>query len=436
MNTNAKVMLWGTQVGAVSWLEDKAVGVFQFAPDFLRSQIELAPLKMPLRDHPYQFPALSKETFKGLPGMLADSLPDKFGNAIIDVWLTSQGRAAEDFNPVDRLCYIGSRGMGALQFEPSTLGPTASNTPLQVAQLVDLADRVLAERESLHGYFSQADNREAIEEILRVGTSAGGARAKAVLAWNRETGEFRSGQGDLDIAEGYEHWLMKFDGVTGNRDKELADPAGYGRIEYAYYLMAVQAGIEMSECRLFEEGGRCHFMTRRFDRLPDGTRLHMQSLGALAHYDFNMAGVYSYEQALQVIHQLGLPPEDKRQQVMRAFFNIIARNQDDHVKNIAFLMDRYGVWHLSPAYDVTYAWQPSGAWTSQHQMSTNNKRDHFELDDLIALGRAIDMKVPAIKKGIARITEVVSHWEEFAQEAGVDERTAMRIKKAHRLDII
>lgn len=332
--TDASVILWGRRIGAVSWDDARSLGVFQYDPAFVGAGIEVAPLKMPVREAPYEFPALGTETFKGLPGMLADALPDKFGNRLIDAWLAETGRSAENFNPVDRLCYIGNRGIGALEFEPTVRKVTPSKR-LEVAQLLDLANRVLDERGHLVGQLGGEGDADALEDILSVGTSAGGARAKAVLAWSRETGEFRSGQ--VKTSAGYEHWLLKFDGVSNNRDKELADPQGFGKIEYAYYLMAQAAGIEMSECRLHHEGGRSHFMTRRFDRDDRGRKIHMQSLGAMQHFDFNDPASYSYEQAILTIRKLGLGMDVVEAQYRRAVFNVIARNQDDHVKNISFL---------------------------------------------------------------------------------------------------
>ncbi len=423
-------MLWGSLIGAVTWLEDREIGVFQYAEDFLGSGIQVAPLTMPLDAFPYEFPALPRNTFKGLPGLLADSLPDKFGNAVIDAWLASQGRTAASFHPVERLCYIGTRGMGALEFEPATLGPPEGTSVVDVANLVDLANRILDERAGLKGAFTGNDDRKAIENILRVGTSAGGARAKAILAWNPETNQFRSGQ--VDTEEGFEHWIMKFDGVSNNRDKELADPMGFGKIEYAYHLMAQEAGITMMPCRLHHEGGRSHFMTKRFDRTPKGRKLHMQSLGAMAHYDYNQAGAYSYEQAIQIIKRLDLPREDAEQQVLRAIFNVIGRNHDDHVKNIAFLMDRQGRWRLSPAFDISYAWDPKGAWTSRHQMSINGKRDGFVREDLIALAAVSGIKKQRANEMIDRVVETVARWTDFAEQAGVPGSRITAIRDSQR----
>ena len=430
MVSDARVVLWGTVIGAVTWLEDREVGVFQYAPDFLESGIQPSPLMMPLGEFPFEFPALERNTFRGLPGLLSDSLPDTFGNAVIDAWLASEGRTAASFHPVERLCYIGRRGMGALEFEPAISGPGNDAGAVDVAKLVELANRVLDQRAGLRGVFTGEDDRDSIQDILRVGTSAGGARAKAILAFNPETNEFRSGQ--VEVGPGFEHWLMKFDGVRANRDKELADPQGYGRIEYAYHLMAVAAGVVMAPCRLHHEGGRSHFMTRRFDRTATGGKLHLQSLGAIAHYDYNQPASYSYEQALQVVKRLGLPREDLVQQVLRAFFNVAGRNQDDHVKNIAFLMNRRGEWRLSPAFDVIYSRDPRGAWTSRHQMSVHGKREGFKREDLIALAHLAGIKTARANEMIDRVLETVRRWPEFAEPAGVDEATAARIEASLR----
>ena len=427
---DARVVLWGSVIGAVTWLEDREIGVFQYAPDFLRSGIQLSPLMMPLEEFPYEFPALTRNTFKGLPGLVSDSLPDRYGNAVIDAWLASQGRTAASFHSVERLCYVGTRGMGALEFQPATLEPPTSDRAVEVERLVDLANQILDERARLGGVFSDNDDREAINDILRVGTSAGGARAKAILAWNKETNEFRSGQ--VEAGAGFEYWIMKFDGITSSRDTEVATPTGYGKIEYAYHRMVVEAGIEMTTCRLHREGGRSHFMTKRFDRSVNGAKRHMQSLGAIAHYDYRQPASYSYEQAIQVIRRLGLPRKDMDQQVLRAMFNVVGRNCDNHVKNIAFLMDRRGEWRLSPAFDVSYAWNPSGEWTSQHQMSVNGKRDGFMREDLLALAKAADIKKVRAEQMIDRVIEAVSRWPDFAAEAGVSNARVKEIQSRQR----
>ncbi len=430
MVETARVLLWGSDIGAVTWLNDRGIGVFQYTPEFARSGIELAPLMMPLRITPYEFPALASESFSGLPGMLADSLPDQFGNTLINAWLASQGRTPASFSPVERLCYTGTRGIGALEFLPAIRGAPSASREVDISALVTLANRVLDERVALQGKLSGDDDKQAIEDILRVGTSAGGARAKAVLAWNEKTGEFRSGQ--APVAKGFTHWLMKFDGVSNNKDKELADPQGYGRIEYAYFLMATAAGIKMHDCRLHEEGGRAHFLTKRFDRLDDGNKLHMQSLGALLHYDFNRAGAYSYEQAIQAIKLLGLSMQDVEQQFVRAAFNVIARNQDDHVKNIAFLMDRNGWWSLSPAFDVVYSYNPNGAWTSQHQMSLNGKRDHIVRSDLLMLGKTGGIKKARATELLDKIRHAIANWADYASAGGVAQADAARIESTFR----
>ncbi len=432
--SDAKVLLWDSEIGAVSWVEDRQVAVFQYDPSFIRSGIQLSPLMMPLRDLPYEFPALSKETFKGLPGLLADSLPDKFGNAVIDTWLATQGRTAASFNSVERLCYIGSRGMGGLEYKPALRISHTKSDEIEVSKLVELSNMILDQRAGLEGVFSGTDDRDAIEDILRVGTSAGGARAKAILAWNPKTNEFRSGQ--VKIPSGFEYWIMKFDGVSNNRDKELSDPQGYGMIEYAYYQLAVKAGIEMTDCRLHHEGGRSHFMTKRFDRNADGSKIHMQSLCAIAHVDFNEPALYSYEQTIQTMKRLRLSQSDLEQQVLRAMFNIVGRNHDDHVKNIAFLMNRRGDWKLSPAFDVSYAYDPKGYWTSQHQMSINGKREMFTKQDLLSMAKIAGIKSNRALEMLDRVITTMKSWPEVADNIGIPEDRIRIIQAAHRLSFL
>jgi serine/threonine-protein kinase HipA len=431
MSTIAEVRLWGRTIGAVVLADGRDVAAFEYDAAFARSGIEIAPLTMPLSRRVHTFPELSRTTFYGLPGLLADSLPDKFGNALINAWLATQGRQPDSFNAVERLCYTGQRGMGALEFAPA-IGPrTRQASRIQIDRLVELASDVLTHRNDLRVSFADETREQALTDILRVGTSAGGARAKAVIAWNPASNEVRSGQ--LPAGDGFEYWLLKFDGVSGNRDKELEDPQGYGVIEYAYSGMARDCGIDISECRLFEENGRRHFMTRRFDRLAGGEKLHMQSLCALAHYDFNMAGAYGYEQALLVMRQLGLPMRAIEEQFRRMVFNIVARNQDDHVKNIAFLMDKSGAWSLSPAFDVTYSFNPSGAWTASHQMTLNGKRDDFTLDDFNACARAASMKRGRAAAIVGEVQDVVSRWKEYAEAAGVPDAWQEKIQGTLRL---
>ena len=434
MSTLAEVRLWGKTIGAVSLQDGEDVASFEYDAEFAQSGIQVAPIVMPLSRRVFRFPELSRPTFLGLPGLLADSLPDKFGNALIDAWLASQGRQPGSFNAVERLCYTGERGMGALEFAPA-IGPRAKETThIEVGKLVELASEILTHRNKLQATLAAEGGEDALRDILRVGTSAGGARAKAVIAWNPKTNEVRSGQ--VKAGQGFEYWLLKFDGVSGNKDKELDDPKGYGVIEYAYYLMALECGIEISECRLFKENGRSHFMTRRFDRIVGsaaGEKLHMQSLCALAHYDFNMAGAYSYEQALLVMRQLQLPMQAIEQLFRRMVFNIVARNQDDHVKNIAFLMNKSGEWRLSPAFDMTYSFNPAGAWTARHQMTMNGKRDDFTMEDFNACAKTASMKRGRAAKIVAEVQATVSQWRSFAEEAGVPDVLREKIQRTLNL---
>ena len=433
MTTIAEVRLWGRTIGAVSLAEGDEVAAFEYDPAFAASGIEVSPLSMPLARRVYRFGELAKKTFYGLPGLLADSLPDRFGNALIDAWLATQGRQPDSFNAIERLCYIGERGIGALEFRPG-LGPKPRRArEIQIEKLVELVSDVLTRRNDMRASFADENRQQVMTDILRVGTSAGGARAKAVIAWNPTTNEVRSGQ--ISAGDGFEYWLLKFDGVRGNKDKELDDPQGYGVIEYAYSHMARDCGIDINECRLFEENGRRHFMTRRFDRQADGRKLHMQSLGALAHYDFNLAGAYAYEQALMVIRQLELPMDVVEQQFRRMAFNIVARNQDDHVKNIAFLMKKSGQWRLSPAFDMTYSFNPSGDWTASHQMTLNGKRDDFTLDDFNACAKTASMKRGRAEAIVREVTDVVSLWPTYARDADVPDDWHQRIQSTLRLNV-
>lgn len=430
--TTAAVNLWGTRIGAVSADGDSRAARFQYSPGFLESHIEVAPLTMPLRRAEYAFPGLNPDAFHGLPGLLADSLPDRYGEALINAWLASQGRSPDSFNPVERLCYVGRRGMGALEYEPVE-GPDADDDhELDLAALVDLASEALADRERFVANFEEGSRRQAMRDILRVGTSAGGARAKALIAYNPGTGEVRSGQ--LNLGPGFEHWLIKLDGVAENRDREaLADPQGYGTIEYAYWLMVRDLGIEMTECRLLAEGGRQHFMTRRFDRDENGNRKHVQTLAAIAHLDYRQAAAHSYEELFGVMSRLDLRAEEFEQQYRRMVFNIVARNQDDHTKNVSFIMDRRGRFSLSPAYDLTHAHAPGGDWTAHHQMSVNGKRDDFTVEDFIAAGRAARLTRGSAQTILRETTEVVSRWPAYAERANVPERLTDAVASDLRL---
>ena len=445
------VKLWGEVVGAVAWLDDREYAVFEYDKEFLKKGLDIAPITMSLNDArrgdgKFAFSALNKETYLGLPGMLADVLPDKFGNSIIDAWLARNGRDSSSFSPVERLCYTGKRGMGALEFSPTVIEKYDDSVTVEIAELVKLAQVIMQERNTLdvqlgetdHGNNNDEDKADAILDILRVGTSAGGARPKAVIAMN-DKGHVISGQ--TDVPKGYDYWLLKFDGVT---DLELGEPKEYGRIEYAYYLMAKEARIEMTQCKLLEENGRAHFMTKRFDRVnqhhqhhqeqeTQHLKQHMQTLCGIAHYDFNMAGAYSYEQAFEVMRKLRLSKAEATQQYRRMLFNIIARNQDDHTKNISFLMNEQGKWTLSPAYDVTYSHNPAGKWTNQHQMSVNGKRDHFTRDELIETGKLISLSRP--EEILDEVQQAVGKWMDFAKEAGVSKNIGLEIQKHQRVGI-
>jgi serine/threonine-protein kinase HipA len=422
----AWVKLWGHTVGAVAWDRGRELATFEYAPEFARLGLDAAPLTMPVAagSRRWSFPALARETFFGLPGLLADALPDEFGQRLIDAWLARQGRSIASFSPVERLCYTGRRAMGALEFEPALSASLEDSVAIDVAELMALAQSALDARDALRGHLA-APNSNALLDILRVGTSAGGGRPKAVIALNETTGEVRSGQ--LDAPAGFTHWILKFDGVESGT---LGEPAGYGRIEYAYALMARAAGIEMSDCRLLEEGGRAHFMTRRFDRGEGGARMHLQSLCALGHFDFRLPGATSYEQAFEVMRALQLPHPQFEQLFRRMVFNVLARNQDDHTKNFAFLMRPDGQWELAPAFDLTYAHNPQGRWTARHQMSIAGKLDGFTREDLLGVAQA-----NTIKRGSAILEAVqtaVLAWPDCAARAGVDAPIAERIARAQR----
>ncbi len=429
MVTVAKIQLWGIDVGAVVWDESRLLATMEFDPGFSGYGLDVAPVTMPLTDinsgrRIFSFPGLNRETYSGLPGLLADSLPDRFGNTLLDVWLAEQGRTKQSVNPVERLCYTGNRGMGALEYYPALkLGKNNATTQLDIERMVVLARQVLDEKAGLTGKMVD-EQIEGLNEIIRVGTSAGGARAKAVIAYNEATGEVRSGQ--VEASMGFTYWLIKFDGVT---NKQLGDPEGYGRIEYAYYLMAKACGIEMADCRLMEENGRAHFMTKRFDRTDTGDKYHMQTLCGIAHLDYNQPLSYAYEDAFEVMRLLRLPYPDAEQLFRRMVFNVIARNQDDHTKNISFLMNRQGRWKLAPAYDVTYAYNPENRWIFQHQMAVNGKRSEIARNDFIAVAK--NMNIKKFNDIIDEVASGVHKWEQFAQQVKVPLRQMELIKNTH-----
>ncbi|MBL4819445.1 MAG: type II toxin-antitoxin system HipA family toxin [Gammaproteobacteria bacterium] len=434
MMTIAEVRLWDKTIGAVSWDNVQGIANFEYDPAFRGSGIQVAPVMMPLSDRVYSFPVFSGGTFHGLPGLLADSLPDDFGNALIDSWLAKEGRDPGHFNPVERLCYIGTRGMGALEFAPAHEPRSTRSSMVEISALVKLASEILTKRNDLKGSFAPPERKDALNDILQVGTSAGGARAKAIVAWNPDKDEVRSGQ--IAAGEGFTYWLLKFDGVSGNKDKELEDPKGYGLIEYAYYKMALEAGITMLECRLLKENGRSHFMAKRFDRTSAGEKIHMQSLGAMQHFDYRKPGAHSYEEALRTIRDLGMSMDFVEEQYRRMAFNVIARNQDDHVKNIAYLMDKAGKWSLSPAYDMTYSYNPTGAWTGTHQMTLNGKRENYTLADFRECAANASMKKSRVIEIVKQVQDAVKKWKGFSSDAGVSKERERQIANTHVTNLV
>jgi serine/threonine-protein kinase HipA len=426
MHNTANVYLWGTHIGTVLLNDGDPIAKFQYTDEFQDLGIEVSPINMPLRPAVFEFPELSIKSFHGLPGLLSDSLPDKFGNKVIAAWLREQGLGPEDLNTIDRLCYAGQRGMGALEYKPALFDKDNTSEILTVESLSELANKVLKMREETKSTLVTGINK--FSSILKVGSSAGGARAKALIGWNEATGEVRSGQ--VKLPKGFGYWLIKFDGLTGNGDKEGDDKWGYGRVEYAYHLMAKAAGIEMTECRLWNKR---RFMTRRFDRLADGDKLHMQTLGALAHFDFNNPTAYSYEQAFRINRRVVNHAKADEQLFRRMAFNIIAWNCDDHVKNIAYLMDRNGKWNLAPAYDECYAYNPGGDWTSQHQMSVNGKRIGITEEDLIAAASFANIRERKAKVIIDEVKDAVRQWSSFAAQAEVLDEFNTAITKQLKL---
>ncbi len=430
--TTATVRLWNTDIGYVSMNLGEQFGRFEYDPAFVDMGIALAPLIMPVgAGHIYQFSDLHPRSFHGLPGLLADSLPDKYGNQLINAWLAQTGRKTENFNAVDRLCYIGRRGMGALEFEPSTpLSGDNSDKQLQIDELVELASMAFASKEALDTRLSNEASNEAILDILSVGTSAGGARAKAVIAYQPETGEIRSGQ--LSLPLGYQHWLIKFDGVKFSGDWGVADPAGYGLLEYSYYEMARRCNINMMESRLLRENGRSHFMTRRFDRGPMGEKFFVQTLAALCHFDYWESGAHSYEQVIMTMRQLGLPKSMLEEQVLRTIYNLVGCNQDDHVKNISFMMDRHGKWSLSPAYDLCHA--QGSAFTRNHQLSLNGKTHSFTKEDLKHLAEYAGLPRGREQRLLDKVLSAFSGWEQLAIELEIPGSLQGHVLRTLRLE--
>lgn len=422
MNTTAEIYLWGTRIGIIHQALERPYASFEYDENFLRSGIELAPIKMPLSSVVYEFPALAGEPFWGLPGLVTDSLPDDFGNKVIEQWLVSQGRTLADFTAIDRLCYTGKRGMGALEYVPATTDIKDINESINVSEMVRFASDILSRRSSVT---LNAEEKLTYSQLVQVGSSAGGARAKALIAWNEQTNEIKSGQLTLD--EGFTQWLMKFDNVRGNGDHGMEDIPEYTMIEYAYYKMALDAGINMMECRLYSIDGENHFMTKRFDR-DNGKKIHMLSLGALAHISYKEPCLCSYELAAQYMKELNISTKEIEQFYRRLVFNCLAVNQDDHVKNVSFLMDRNGRWRLAPAYDVTFSYNPDNRWLRTHQMTINGKNRNIGLEDLLAAGVNMGISRRKCMNIVSEIDKVVSRFEEYADAVGIREKTVNEIR--------
>jgi serine/threonine-protein kinase HipA len=415
MITTAYINIWGKRIGAVAWDQSTGLGSFEYEPSFLSENIELSPIKLPIKNakkRVFSFPELrNNDTFKGLPGLLADILPDHYGNALINTWLTTQGRPTDSLNPVETLCFIGKRGMGALEIEPAQGGSGSVSKNLEVDTLIAVAEKILNKRKNF-SLTGEREEQRAFYDILKIGTSAGGARAKAVIAFNEVTEEIRSGQ--YFAPEGFEHWLIKFDGVM---DKQFGASNGYGRVEMAYYEMAKDAGIEMMESRLLEENDRAHFMTKRFDRTKKGDKIHVQTFCALRHFDFNNVLQYSYEQLFETMRMLRLSYPQAEQMYRRMAFNVMSRNCDDHTKNFAFMMEEGGEWKLAPAYDVCHAYRPGSQWVSQHSLSINGKRSDITRQDLLDV--AYQMNVKKAPKILDEINNIVSEWNSYAEKFSV-----------------
>lgn len=422
MVTTAYINIWGERVGAVAWDAKREIALFEYEPKFSLKKIPLAPIKMRTSDRIYSFPELREnETFRGLPGLLADSLPDRYGKDLINAWLARQGRPDNSLNPVELLCFIGKRGMGALEFEPIIMEESHSYD-IELSTLVETTKAFLDKKEKI-SITTGHDMEDVMMDVLKMGTSAGGARPKAIIAYNEKTGQVKSGH--TVVEDGFEHWLIKFDEVN---DVQFGVSKGYGRIEMAYYQMATDFGIDMMESRLIEENNRVHFMTKRFDRMNGNQKIHSQTLCALQHYDFANIVSYSYEQIFQTMRQLRLSYEEAEQMYRRMVFNVIARNCDDHTKNFAFLMDRSGKWKLAPAYDICFAYRPDSTWVSQHNLSINGKRKDFSREDLVAV--AVQNSIRNPDRIISDCLELIGSWGDYAHLYQVDKEKMAAIEKA------
>ena len=415
---NAFINIWNVRIGAIAWNDQTGLGSFEFDHKFVERDWDISPIVMPVSKTGKRIFSFHENknstTFKGLPGLLADMLPDKYGNALINSWLTSQGRPSDSLNPVETLCFIGKRAIGALEVEPVNPKELSTSSKVEIKSLIEIANNILNKREKFQTDFSK-DEEKALLDILKIGSSAGGARAKALIAYNTKTKEVRSGQ--ANAPKGFSHWIIKFDGVT---DSQFGASKGYGRVEMAYHLMAKAAGIEMTECDLYEENGRAHFMTKRFDRIEGNEKLHLQSFCALRHFDFNNVGYYSYEQLFETMRILGLPFPEAEQLFRRMVFNVVARNCDDHTKNFAFLMDNTGKWKSSPAFDVCHAYRPGSSWVSQQSLTVNGKRQNIKQEDFMAVAKQMNIK--KAKSIIEEVKNSVSNWKKYADEVQVQKK--------------
>ncbi|MCF2950338.1 type II toxin-antitoxin system HipA family toxin [Paraglaciecola aquimarina] len=425
-------------VGAVSYDTDKQLGAFEYFPSFVKTGIQLSPIKMPLSDKIYSFSELDHHTFKGLPGLIADSLPDDFGNAVMNAWIASQGKSTADISPLQRLQYTGTRGMGALTFAPAYRRKNLNaSQSIQVESLVAIAQDVLNKRAEFQVNLANQGQQDtqAMLSLLSVGMSAGGARPKAVLAFSQDFSQVRSGQ--TNAPSGFTHYLMKFDGVSEhNKNQEtFGDPLGYGAMEYTYYLMAKKCGINMMPCHLLNEGKRRHFITQRFDRIGNN-KVHMQTLNGIEHVSYKKIGSYSYAELFGTARKLGLSPDDAIQIFKRMVFNVIARNHDDHAKNFAFVLDKQDKWQLSPAYDLAYSYKPDSHWVSKHWMTLNGKQDNFTRDDFYSFKKISPLfNKRTINDILDNTKEVVSKWPKLAKEQAVPSSLIKEINQNLRLTI-
>lgn len=423
----AEVKIWDELAGAVLWDSEKRLASFQYDKKFLNKGYDLSPLKMPIKNgnRIYSFPELRRpreeeyDTFKGLPGLLADSLPDRYGNQLINVWLAQNGRPPDSMNPIEQLCFIGSRGMGALEFEPSQLKQSKQTFAIEVKSLIEVAQQMLSKRQNFKTELKTRDQK-ALSEILKIGTSAGGVRPKAVIAFNKKTREVRSGQ--TIAPKDFEHWLIKLDGVS---NAQFGSSHGYGRIEYAYSLMARDCNIQMTECELLEENGRAHFMTKRFDREQNNIKHHVQTLCGIQHFDYNNLYGYSYEQLFQTMRMLKLTYPETEQMYRRMVFNVLATNCDDHTKNFSFRLKQNGKWELSPAYDICYSYDPNNRWVSQHALSINSKHKEITKTDLLQVAKTND--IANAEKIIDEVKKAVSDWPAYAKRVKVSKKLTQLI---------